>query len=152
MRQSLIPSLLVVLVLAACQRGPHAAGPGDAAPPLLQTQWRLAALGERDVELAEDRRPDFTLEAEESRLSGFTGCNRMSGEYVLSGSELKFDRMISTKMACVETMELERDFLNAMQATAGWRMAEGRLELLDAGGALLAGFEPVAPKSGDPAP
>lgn len=151
MPQRLIPTLLAVLLLAACHRGPHPAGQGDAEPPLLQTQWRLATLGDQAVELAEDRRPDFTLDAKENRISGFTGCNRMSGEYVLSGSELKFDRMISTKMACVETMELERDFLNAMQATAGWRMAEGRLELLDAGGALLAGFDSVTPMSGDPA-
>lgn len=151
MRQRLLPTLLAVLLLAACHRGPHAAGPGDAAP-LLQTQWRLAALGDRAVDMAEDRRPDFTLDAKENRISGFTGCNRMSGEYVLSGSELKFDRMISTKMACVETMELERDFLNAMEATVGWRMAEGRLELLDAGGTRLAGFDAVGPKSGDSAP
>jgi len=45
--------------------------------------------------------------------------------------------------ACANGMADERDFLDALAATARWRIDAGQLELLDAQGAPLARFEPV---------
>jgi heat shock protein HslJ len=47
-------------------------------------------------------------------------------------------------MACVEGGELERAFLEALQSVAAWRIVDGRLELRDAAGRVVARFASVA--------
>ena len=43
-------------------------------------------------------------------------------------------------MACVEGMETEKAFLEALAQVRSWRIAGIHLELLDAGGTVLARF------------
>jgi heat shock protein HslJ len=63
------------------------------------------------------------------------------GSYTLKGSELTFGPVAGSMMACVDGMDLEREFLEALPRVAAWRVAGVHLELTDARGAVIARFE-----------
>jgi heat shock protein HslJ len=44
-------------------------------------------------------------------------------------------------MACMEGMETERAFMNALGQVNGWRLTGTQLELTDAGGKVVARFD-----------
>jgi copper homeostasis protein (lipoprotein) len=117
-------------------------GPRLAAAGLLDLVWVLTALHGKPVAAnAGSREPSLVLHTEHQRAAGFTGCNRLSGSYTLKGNELSFGTLAGTMMACVEGMETEKAFLEALAQVRTWRIAGIHLELMDAGGAVLARFE-----------
>ena len=59
----------------------------------------------------------------------------------LKGEKLTFGPMASTRMACRQGMELESAFMQALEATAKWKIEGEHLELTDSKGALVARFE-----------
>lgn len=111
--------------------------------PLADTHWRLTQLGDQVVQNPEGG--DFIglrLQAQGSRATGFSGCNRMFGAYALDGQSLKFAEVGGTKMACMDAnrMQLEQRYLEMFRAVTGWRIADRTLELLDANGSAVATF------------
>jgi heat shock protein HslJ len=74
-------------------------------------------------------------------VAGYGGCNRLGGSYMLEGSSLRFGPLAGTMMACANGMDAEKAYLEALARVAGWRIRGVHLELLDAGGAVLARFE-----------
>jgi heat shock protein HslJ len=115
--------------------------PTASAQSLLDTQWRLTQLGNEVVDNpAGERAVHFVLQPSNSNLTGFSGCNRMFGNYALDGPSLKFDGLGGTRMFCQPNMELEQKFLGMFQNVAGWKIAGNTLELLDASGKSVATF------------
>jgi putative lipoprotein len=119
-----------------------------AAVPLEGTRWGLEVLNGRPAPAGAGGKPvDLTLDPDEGRAAGFSGCNRFTGGYTLEqrpdGSPgLSFGPAAGTMMACPEGMELEREFLQTLPKTTGYRLRGGRLTLL-ADGAELATFAPL---------
>lgn len=109
---------------------------------LENTYWKLMRLG-GDTVIVENkqREPHFILQAEQKRVAGSGGCNRMMGSYTLGGSKITFSQMAGTMMACPQGMDLERAFYAALPRVATWRVDGEKLELFDAGGASVAEFE-----------
>jgi putative lipoprotein len=104
-------------------------------------EWTLARLGGQPVTAGDKQRPPhLTMSSADKRVSGSGGCNRFTGSYTLAGDQLKFGHLAGTMMACVQGMELEQAFHEALGSTAAWRVTEQRLELLDASGTSLAQF------------
>jgi copper homeostasis protein (lipoprotein) len=109
---------------------------------LLNTYWKLTALDGQPVTVAgRQREPHLVLHAKDQRVAGFSGCNRIAGGFTLKGNELSFDRMAGTMRACVDGMEGELAFLNALGRVARWNVSGEHLELSDAGGKVVARFE-----------
>ena len=78
----------------------------------------------------------------DGRLSGNTGCNRASASYTAEENRLTISAVASTKRACLDPQgnALERAYLEAIEATTGYRIANGELELVDAAGKVVARF------------
>ncbi len=139
MRTDIVRRLLLVtacLALAAC----HPAATGAAADAtssasLTGREWRLVELGGRPAGTGAGDRA-ATLRLEEGRASGFAGCNGFGGGYDADGSRLTFSTLASTRMACEQGMQLERDYLAALEATRTFRLTPQGLELLGEGGVL----------------
>ncbi|MEM7436808.1 MAG: META domain-containing protein, partial [Myxococcota bacterium] len=93
---------------------------------------------------ANGKAPTLTLEGGEPRASGFAGCNRFSGGYVLEGDQLRFPALAMTSMACPDGMEGERAFAKSLGATAQFSIAGDTLTLSSADGDLLAKFSAKA--------
>ena len=112
--------------------------------PLRGTYWKLVRLGHAPVQGVESQRePHLIFAADQPQVSGNGGCNSISGSFALDGDRLRFGRMASTMMACPNGMEQEQRFLQSLEKVERFRVSDGRLEVLDASGALIAQFEAV---------
>lgn len=101
----------------------------EAAEPAPFGDWLAEDVGGRGV--IDNARTTIELRAE-GVVTGSGGCNRFSGRAQLSGTALRFDPMISTRMACAPAlMDQERKFLDALAAVRGWRFEREKLALLD---------------------
>ena len=110
--------------------------------PLENTYWKLTNLGNTRVAASsQEKEPHFILNSETRRVSGSGGCNRLTGSYELNGDHLKFSQMASTMMACLEGMDTEKAFLQALEQVNTWKIEGQQLELFDAAGNLVARFE-----------
>ena len=126
-------------------RSPEVAGASSV--PLVATQWRLTQLGGELVDNpAGASAVGLQLQAQNSRATGFAGCNRMFGGYALSNDTLRFEQMGATKMACMENprMQLEQRYLDMFSNVQRWKITGNTLELLDGSGQSLAAFEGTA--------
>jgi len=109
---------------------------------LLNTYWRLSELdGQQIVTPAGARELHVMLNPQNQRVSGFSGCNRLSGGYVLAGDTLRFDQIAGTLMACERDMDIEKRFLATFQQVARWEISGETLRWLDGAGKTLATFQ-----------
>jgi heat shock protein HslJ len=127
----------------ACASKPDTENSTQGTAMLADTYWKLGRVGEQVIVTPQGAREmHFVLQSENQRVVGFSGCNRMMGAYALDGSQLKFDQMAGTKMACAEaSMQLENEFLAIFPLVAKWEISGQTLRLLDEGGKTLATFE-----------
>jgi putative lipoprotein len=138
-----------VILRRARDRGPDHGGPDDedvdrppSHAPLENTYWTLVRIGDRTVTPPRNRRPPhLVLEPKEQRVRGSGGCNTLGGPYTLDGSQLRFGRLFTTRMACVEGMDVEARFFEMLEQVRAWSVSGERLELLDSSGRELATFE-----------
>ncbi len=124
--------------------------PGEAAPVMVQVPernaWQVASVSALSLPPGA-RRPTLQLDADRGQVSGFAGVNQFSGSYELGADYLSFGALAATRMAGPpEMMAAEQIYLEALSRVDGWRMREGRLELL-MGETVLMGLEP---RSEDP--
>ena len=123
------------------ETGRHEVGAGEAAP-IEDITWRLVSLHGAGVSAPiAERAPSLMLDADDRHASGATGCNLFGGSYTLSGDELSFGMLVSTRMYCDGVMDQEADFTRALESTRGWQLENGVLLLTDADGEVLARFE-----------
>jgi heat shock protein HslJ len=145
----LIGASLLLLTNAGCAIAPRSERVAAAAAvPLVNTNWRLTNLGERVVENpAGAAAVSLQLQPTNMRLTGFAGCNRLFGGYLLNADQLKFDQVGATKMACADEsrMRLEQEYFQMLSAVARWKIMGSSLELLDSGGTTVATFAAAAP-------
>ena len=103
----------------------------------------LTRLGTEPVRLAAGQREaSIVFEEKVKRVSGFGGCNRFSGSYLLDAgaNRLRLGALAISKMACVGR-DFETPFLRALGNVASTRITDSHLELLDASGVVLARLE-----------
>jgi len=133
MRQSVS---FLFFALAACASppgsAPAAATAGETAmtPSIAGTKWYVPIQGE-----AADRpRLEFMADG---RLGGYSGCNSVSGTWRMEGGAVHLGPLIMTKRACPgERDEMERRFLQAVNAQARFSIEGGRLIAEAPGGRL----------------
>jgi heat shock protein HslJ len=124
-----ISPALFAFGLAACAGSPPpAAAPSAAlaAPPsasLAGTRWIGA------MPTGSDPRTIPRLEfVGEGRLSGYTGCNMVSGVWTMEGADVRIGALVTTKRLCVgPERETERQLLGALRDGARGHREGGRL-------------------------
>lgn len=132
--------------LLTLQRAGASPATPAAGPPFEKTYWKaMELLGKPVPPASRNREPHLVFE-QDGRLAGADGCNRITGTYERTAEAIKFGPMVSTRMACVDTGEIERAFREALQKTGRWKIVGNELELSDIGGSRLARFEASADK------
>jgi copper homeostasis protein (lipoprotein) len=117
-------------------------GPTFPASPLQETQWKLTRVDGKPVILADKQRePSLVFRSEQNRVTGFSGCNNLTGGYKLNGPEISFTGVAATRMACQQGMEIEAAVFAALNNARRFRIIGQHLELYDANGNMLARFE-----------
>lgn len=129
-------ALLACVALVACYSAGGVSPEGSLpAASLVGREWRLVELNGRPAGSGAGGRA-ATLRLDGERAGGFAGCNTFGGGYRLDGSSLVISTLASTRMACEQGMELEREYLTALEAVRSWRMTPQGLELLGERGVL----------------
>jgi heat shock protein HslJ len=104
---------------------------------LLKGNWNITSMRRQprvDAELLTNASLTITSD---SSFSGSTGCNRISGKFILKGAGIKFDNIVSTKMAC-SNMDQEAAFLRLLQQTISkYSVSEDTLYLRDGVGNIV---------------
>jgi heat shock protein HslJ len=99
--------------IAACVAATPAASPTPEASPLAGTRWKGV------VDSSTDPRAVPWLEFAPGRLSGFSGCNLLSGTWREEGGQIRLGALAATKRACVgPASELEARVLAAVSDRA----------------------------------
>ncbi|WP_144630643.1 META domain-containing protein [Bordetella genomosp. 13] len=131
--------LVLPLALAACASQPPAGRAATYAAAsqhdvLVQTTWELARWTRPGAPLrpvphaGSNQQPitiSFIREQGQPRLSGFSGCNTYSGQYVLANGLLVVtDAPVNSRMACpdAERARLEQDYLAALTRITASRL------------------------------
>jgi heat shock protein HslJ len=82
-------------------------------------------------------KPSIRFYGSNETFSGFTGCNKISGRYVMRGNSISFQNAApSTKMACIGEYD-ESGFINSLNRVNAIRTGNGKLELLAGNEVLL---------------
>lgn len=118
----------------ACQVERVQLGSPSVGVEIVGSEWRLIELDGRPV--AAPSAPPTLLLSEDTKASGFAGCNRYTGSYDLAQERLTFGRLASTRMYCAESMDVEQRFLAALEKTHSYRRDGAELTLVGDSGTI----------------
>jgi heat shock protein HslJ len=130
--------LLLLIVLSSCKPS-NKIGELVGVPkerPLENTYWVLVEINGQPIVRDNSKKLFIQLNADTKSMIGFAGCNRLSGEYTLSGKKLSF-RTISTRMFCENEMKIEDEFIQAVNKINKFTISEHELFLMQEKNILL---------------
>lgn len=114
-----------VLSLAACRSSKDAVSVND-----LDVEWNVVEIQGQAVQA--ESQPFIGFDAQDGRVYGYTGCNRLMGALTLSKpNKIELGQMASTLMACPD-METERLMLNALASVKSLKCSGKTLVLYGA--------------------
>ena len=84
------------------------------------------------------QRPSINFYGSNDTYSGFTGCNKISGRYSVTGTNsITFKNATpSTKMVCIGDFD-ETEFVNTLQRVTSFKSVDGQLQLMEGDKVLL---------------
>jgi len=82
-------------------------------------------------------KPGISFYGQNETFSGFTGCNKYSGRYSISGHNISLkNATASTQMLCMGDYD-EKTYLNTLKKVTAFKTNNGNLELMDGENVLL---------------
>ncbi|KKO45015.1 hypothetical protein WG68_12820 [Arsukibacterium ikkense] len=109
----------------------------------LNGKWQLTELLQKTVDV--DNKVFLQFDAE-GRVSGYTGCNNLTGGYQLQGPRLSFSPLATTRKACLQDT-IEPQLLDVLSKVDNISIAGDELSLNRARMAPLARFKRLADAS-----
>lgn len=107
---------------------------------ILSKTWKAVEI--KEVQLNADSMELPWIVLDNGRLSGFSACNRMMGEYSLDGKKIKFHTIGSTKMLCMEAENtVERQFFDALEEATRWKIKRKTLYIFDENSTCILKFK-----------
>ena len=113
-------------LLAACSSSRNSAAELEN----LNGYWVLTVFPQATKTLAEIfvmKTPDLQLDVPNRRVSGSTGCNRMTGPFEIDGQKFQFGNLATTKMGCPGYDESV--YLEAIGKVNRFRLSNDQLSL-----------------------
>lgn len=114
----------------------------DHSPPpsaeLLDTRWKLIAIENQPIITKSP--PDeahLLLNSDDNTVAGYSGCNRFSGGFTRQDEALSFGPLLSTRRACIDSMDLEANYLQALAKIDRVEIVERELRAFDGEELLL---------------
>ncbi len=122
-----------------------------AAPVLENVEWVLIELNGKAVKAPEKwktRGATLKLDAKEKRAHGVSFVNQYGARYDLKDNTLRFAGGMMTAMGGSnrEEVQAETDYHDMLKGVSGWRITDGKLELLAAEKVVARFAEKVEPK------
>lgn len=107
---------------------------------LLNDIWVLQTLNGKEVKTVDQKseRPRLEIQLTQGRVTGTTGCNRLTGPVKADTRQIQVGPLAVTRMACLnEAGRLEGDFLEALSQPLTYQVGEGKLILLRDGKTVM---------------
>jgi heat shock protein HslJ len=99
---------------------------------ITEKYWKLKALEGQDINIVDNQEHEifFTLKTNENRVTGFAGCNTISGEYTLeAGNRIRFKNMATTLKICPDVDISESEFFNIFEIADNYTIKDDVLSL-----------------------
>lgn len=132
-------------MLNSCHSSKPISGPLAAGSEMLyQYKWYLSELQSQPFTFIKNNNYAYLLftPGQQNRVTGSTGCNRLTGSYDLKGVNfMKFSPLATTKMACPGNTEAQ--FIEALGQVNNWSIANEQL-LLSNGKIVVAKLNAVS--------
>ena len=105
---------------------------------LTEKYWKLISINEREVTKDDfmAKEPHLNFKSEFNRVGGSDGCNGFGGIYVLNGNTIKFDKMMSTLMACPESFVYEQ-FMKNLREEVTYEVIDEETLILSSGSDVM---------------
>lgn len=145
MRMKITLFALLVLTIVSCN-STKKTSPEETNDTIAQKYWKLKTLGGKEVTMKKNQEREifFTLKTEENRVTGFAGCNSLSGEFTLEeGNKISFKNVAVTMKMCPDVDVNESDFLEVFELADNYTIKDDVLTLNVGMRAPLAVFEAV---------
>ncbi|MEO5790288.1 META domain-containing protein, partial [Gelidibacter sp.] len=135
-----------ILSLNKAKKAPLAEFKKEANAPIVEKYWKLKTLEGKEVKMSKNQQREifFTLNSQDNRVTGFAGCNTISGAYTLEeGNRVRFNNMATTMMMCPDVDVNESEFLKIFELADNYNINGDILSLNVGRRAPLAVFEAV---------
>lgn len=113
---------------------------------ITEKYWKLKTLDGKAISMKKNQEREifFTLKTQQNGVTGFAGCNGLSGEYALEkGNKISFKNIAVTMKICPDVDVNESDFLEVFELADNYTISEDILTLNVGRRAPLAVFEAV---------
>ena len=113
---------------------------------ITEKYWKLKTLEGREIKMVknQDREMYFILKSNGTQLTGFSGCNTFTGEYILNeGNRIRFTNTAVTLKACPDVAINESEFLDVFKLADNFTINKDTLSLNVGRRAPLAVFQAV---------
>ena len=113
---------------------------------ITEKHWKLITLDGKTITTKENQEREIfiTLDTKENRVTGFAGCNGLSGAYTLEdGNRIQFKNMAVTMKTCPDVAVNESEFLEIFELADNYTIQNNVLSLNVGRRAPLAVFEAV---------
>lgn len=142
-KRSGLAAAIVCLSVLSCTPVPDSTPRQE--PPLANTAWALAELGGEAIILPPSMQLIDLRFRTGALVTGFTGCNVLTGRYEATDTRLEFREPLSTTLRICPSpalMEQERELLTSLRRTKRYEFAASWLNLY-AEDELVARFVPL---------
>lgn len=137
----------IILLAASCQSSRQTASFGGGSEKLYAHAWTLVEVGGQAVIPVGTDRDAQLLFALPDRVTGSTGCNRLTGTFALTdGNTIRFSPLATTRMMCPDS-DTEARFMKALEAADTYLVTDSSLTLSN-GKTVVARFNGSQPKAG----
>ena len=116
----------IVLITISCKTSKEAM---IAATPLFNTKWSLKKIYENSNEEAVNTKAFIRFDKEKKSAGGNGSCNTFGSSPTISGNEVRFKNVFSTKMYCEQIQQIENKFLGNLEKVNRYEIKDKSLLL-----------------------
>ncbi len=146
MRLSILLLSLFSIVLLSCNSSKKSNNDITNDQIITEKYWKLITLEGNNVTMAENQQREafFILREEDDTVSGFAGCNDITGKFALDDENgISFSNMGTTLMMCPDVDVDESEFLNVFENADNYTIHNDTMNLYAGEGEPLAVFVAV---------
>ncbi|MBP9187800.1 MAG: META domain-containing protein [Bacteroidia bacterium] len=106
-------------------------------------KWLLKKINNKEIPSQLDIKtiPYIEINGETQKVTGFTGCNKLNGKFLIRGNEITMGEIASTRMACPNVLEVA--FVEAFSHVLSYQYNNGTLTLTNNKGETCQFEKPV---------
>lgn len=114
---STLSLLIGLLLITSCQTTKKSINSGLS----ISNLWIISSF-EEDNSMPNTKSSIITINQKENKFNGNGACNAISGNAMISGNFIKFEKIKATRMACPE-LEQETKFIKTLEQTTNFKIS-----------------------------